>query len=45
MVCCMVTGQGAGVAAAVSLKDKVTCRQVTIADVQDRLKKQNVRIA
>jgi ribulose 1,5-bisphosphate synthetase/thiazole synthase len=45
MVCCMVTGQGAGVAAAVSLKDKVTCRQVTIAGVQDRLKKQGVRIA
>ena len=45
MACCMVTGQGAGVAAAVSLKDNVTCRQVTIAEVQDRLMKQNVRIA
>jgi ribulose 1,5-bisphosphate synthetase/thiazole synthase len=44
MVCCMVTGQGAGVAAALSLKDKVTCRQVSIASVQESLKKQGVRI-
>jgi hypothetical protein len=45
MVCCMVTGQGAGVAAAVSLKTGVTCRQVSISGVQDRLKRQGVRIA
>ena len=45
MVCCMVTGQGAGVAAAVSIKDKVTCRKVNISRVQSLLKKQGVRIA
>ena len=43
MMCCTVTGQGAGIAAAVSLKDNVTCRAV-----QSRrskvLKKQGVRI-
>jgi hypothetical protein len=44
MLCCAVTGQGAGVAAAVSLKDDVTCRQVDIAGVQKALKKQGVRI-
>lgn len=44
MVCCMVTGQGAGVAAAVSIKDKVSCRNVSISSVQGRLKKQGVRI-
>lgn len=43
--CCIVTGQGTGVAAAVSLKDGVTCRKVDIAKVQSRLKKQGVRIA
>lgn len=45
MVCCTVTGQGAGVAAAQSVKDGVTCRQVDLARVQDRLKQQGVRIA
>ena len=44
MVCCMVTGQGAGVAAAVSIKDNVTCRQVDISNVQKSLRKQGVRI-
>jgi len=44
MMCCTVTGQGAGIAAAVSLKDKVTCRAVNIAKVQKILKKQGVRI-
>ena len=44
MVCCTVTGQGAGVAAAVSIKDNVTCRQVDISKVQKALKKQGVRI-
>jgi hypothetical protein len=44
MMCCTVTGQGAGVAAAVSLKDGVTCRQVNISKVQKALKKQGVRI-
>lgn len=44
MMCCTVTGQGAGVAAAVSVKDKVTCRKVNISKVQKALKKQGVRI-
>ena len=44
MCCCMVTGQGAGVASAVSIKDNVTCRQVNIKKVQEILKKQGVRI-
>jgi hypothetical protein len=44
MACCTVTGQGAGVAAAVSLQDNVTCRQVDISKVQKNLKKQGVRI-
>jgi len=44
MMCCTVTGQGAGVAAAVSLKDRVTCRQVDVSKVQKALEKQDVRI-
>ena len=44
IVCCSVTGQGAGVAAAISIKDNVTCRQVDISKVQTALKKQGVRI-
>jgi hypothetical protein len=44
MVCCAVTGQGAGVAAAVSIKDNVTCRTVDISKVQNGLKKQGVRV-
>ncbi len=44
MMCCTVTGQGAGVAAAVSVKDNVTCRRVNISKVQKALEKQGVRI-
>ena len=44
MVCCIITGQGAGVAAAVSIKQKVVCRCVDIPTVQNNLKKQGVRI-
>jgi hypothetical protein len=44
IVCCSVTGQGAGVAAAISIKDDVTCRKVNIVKVQEALKKQGVRI-
>ncbi len=44
MMCCAVTGQGAGVAAAVSVKDDVACRQVDISKAQKVLKKQDVRI-
>jgi hypothetical protein len=44
MMCCTVTGQGAGVAAAVSLKDGVRCREVQVAKVQRALERQGVRI-
>ena len=44
MMCCTVTGQGAGVAAAVSVKTGVTCSAVDIKKVQEALKKQGVRI-
>jgi len=44
MMCCAVTGQGAGVAAAVSIKDNVNCREVNILKVQKGLEKQGVRI-
>jgi ribulose 1,5-bisphosphate synthetase/thiazole synthase len=44
MCCCMVTGQGAGIAAAVSLKEDTTCRSVDISKVQERLIGQGVRI-
>jgi hypothetical protein len=39
-----VTGQGAGVAAAVSIRDNVSCREVNIAKVQKTLEKKGVRI-
>ena len=45
MACCMVTGQGAGVAAAVSIEGETTCRDVDITEVQARLVAQGVRIA
>jgi hypothetical protein len=44
MMCCTVTGQGAGVAAAISLKDGVACREVHVSKVQKALEKQGVRI-
>ncbi len=44
MMCCTVTGQGAGVAAAISVKDKVDISQVNIRHVQKALRAQNVRI-
>ncbi len=44
MMCCTVTGQGAGVAAAVSVKTQSTCRNVNIIKLQTALKKQGVRI-
>jgi len=43
MMCCAVTGQGAGVASAVSLKNDVTCREVDVSEVQKVLEKQGVR--
>jgi hypothetical protein len=44
MMCCTVTGQGAGIAAAVSLQDGVTCREVNVSRVQEKLERQDVRI-
>ena len=44
MMCCTVTGQAAGVAAALSIKDKNCCSQVNIASLQKALSKQGVRI-
>jgi hypothetical protein len=44
MMCCTVTGQGAGVAAAVSIRDNVTCGAVDIKRVQGALRKQGVRV-
>ena len=44
MMCCTVTGQGAGVAAAVSVQDRVHCSAVDIARVQSALRRQGVRI-
>jgi len=42
--CCTVTGQGAGVAAAISIKNQTTCRNVDINKVQKTLEAQGVRI-
>jgi hypothetical protein len=44
MMCCTVTGQGAGVAAAVSIKDNIASSAVNIHNVQRELIKQSVRI-
>lgn len=43
MACCVATGQGAGVAAAVSIRDGVPTSRVDVKKVQEALKKQNVR--
>ena len=42
MACCVVTGQGAGAAAAVSLKEEQPVSKVDIGKVQDELKRQGV---
>ncbi len=44
MMCCAVTGQGAGVAAAVAIKAGETTAGVDIQTVQERLTNQGVRI-
>ena len=44
MMCCAVTGQGAGVAAAVSLQEGVTVAAVDIKKLQREIQKQGVRI-
>jgi FAD dependent oxidoreductase len=45
MMCCAVTGQGAGVAAAVSVKDGVDVDAVDIRRVQAELRRQDVRLS
>eukprot|EP00746_Dinoflagellata_sp_MGD_P166616 gnl/MRDRNA2_/MRDRNA2_96641_c0_seq1.p1 gnl/MRDRNA2_/MRDRNA2_96641_c0~~gnl/MRDRNA2_/MRDRNA2_96641_c0_seq1.p1 ORF type:complete len:510 (+),score=97.64 gnl/MRDRNA2_/MRDRNA2_96641_c0_seq1:110-1639(+) len=44
MMCCTVTGQGAGAAAAVSLRTSVSTKDVMVKDVQEELRKQGVRL-
>ena len=44
MMCCTVAGQGAGVAAAMSVKHNVTTSEVNIGCVQQELRRQGVRI-
>jgi hypothetical protein len=44
LMACAVTGQGAGVAAAVSIKNDVTCRAVDVASVQEALEGQGGRL-
>ncbi len=44
MMCCTVAGQGAGVAAAVSVRTNRTVEAVDIAAVQAELKRQQVRV-
>ena len=44
MMCCAVTGQAAGVAAALSIKDRIYCSQVNIDRLQKRLVNQGVSI-
>jgi hypothetical protein len=44
MMCCTVTGQGAGIAAAISFDGGVTCRKVDVSLVQKALTDQGVRI-
>jgi hypothetical protein len=45
MCCCIVTGQGSGVASAISIKNNTTSRKVDVSEVQEVLKKQGVRIS
>jgi len=44
MMCCTVTGQGAGVAAALSIKDGVPASQIEIGRLQAELRRQGVRL-
>jgi hypothetical protein len=43
MACCTVTGQGAGIAAALAVKTKADVANVNITDIQNELKCQGVR--
>ncbi|MFC1578067.1 FAD-dependent oxidoreductase [Thermodesulfobacteriota bacterium] len=44
MMCCAVTGQGAGIAAALSLHEGVSVAEVDIKKLQSKIQKQGVRI-
>jgi hypothetical protein len=44
MMCCTVTGQAAGVACAVSVKDGLGVREINIARLQTELVRQGVRL-
>ncbi|MCK0142219.1 FAD-dependent oxidoreductase [Aliiroseovarius sp. F20344] len=44
MACCAVAGQGAGIAAALSVKQGVVLKNVSLVAVQTELKRQGVRI-
>ncbi len=44
MCCCIVTGQGVGIASAISLKENVPSRMVNILEVQNHLIKQGVKV-
>jgi len=45
MMCCTVTGQGAGIAAATAVKTGITPRKLDIAHLQKALVAQNVRLS
>ena len=44
MACCAVAGQGAGVAAALSVKSDVRLNEVDLSALQKELARQNVRV-
>jgi hypothetical protein len=43
-MCCAVSGQGAGVAAAISLRTQESFERLDIAEVQKELRRQGARI-
>jgi hypothetical protein len=45
MMCCTVSGQGAGVAAALSLRDGQPFDRLDVRGVQQELRRQGVRLA
>ncbi len=44
MMCCTVTGQGAGVASAISFQEGVPSREVDVGTLQEALRRQGVRL-
>lgn len=41
---CLLTGQAAGTAATIAIKDRCSCREVEITALQSKLRKQNVKL-